>query len=58
MFQQGQTQKPYERQRPAAQLYTSFNTTYQKITKQLTDLLPKENGEKADTDELIEFLKG
>ena len=41
MFQQGEKQAPYERQRPTATTYTSLNTNYQKIIKQLTDLLPK-----------------
>ena len=42
MFSQG-NQEPYERQRPNANLYVSFNGTYQKCIKQLTDLLPKED---------------
>ena len=42
MFQQGKDNPPYERKRPAADLYTTMNALYQKVTKQLTDLLPKE----------------
>lgn len=40
-FSQGD-QEPYERKRPTAELYNTVNANYQKITKQLTDLLPKE----------------
>ena len=40
-FSQG-NQEPYQRERPTARVYNSLNTSYQKITKQLTDLLPKE----------------
>ena len=48
MFQQGKDNPPYERKRPAADLYTTMNTLYQKAIKQLTDLLPKEKVGKAD----------
>ena len=41
LFQQGEKQAPYERKRPAADLYNTMNTSYQKIIKQLTDLLPE-----------------
>lgn len=41
-FSQG-NQDPYDRQRPMAQLYNSTNANYQKILKQLTDLLPKDD---------------
>ena len=40
-FKQGKDQEPYERQRPTASTYVSLNGSYQKIIKQLTDLLPK-----------------
>lgn len=40
-FSQG-NQDPYDRKRPVADLYNSMNTSYQKIIKQLTDLLPKD----------------
>lgn len=52
-FQQGEKQEPYDRKRPVADLYNTMNTSYQKIIKQLTDLLPE--GEDKE-DELIEFL--
>ena len=48
MFQQGKEQEPYERKRPVADLYNTMNTSYQKITKQLTDLLPKDEPEPKD----------
>ena len=53
-FQQGE-QKPYDRKRPVADLYNTMNTSYQKIIKQLTDLLPEG---KEETDELLEFVGG
>jgi len=40
MFSQG-AQEPYQRERPAAKVYVSLNTAYQKIIQQLTGLLPK-----------------
>ena len=39
-FSQGD-QEPYQRERPAAKIYNTMNTSYQKIIRQLTDLLPK-----------------
>jgi hypothetical protein len=41
-FSQGD-QEPYKRRRPEAEIYNSMNTSYQKIIKQLTDLLPKDD---------------
>ena len=40
-FSQGD-QEPYLRKRPTADLYNTLNANYQKIIKQLTDLLPKD----------------
>lgn len=54
-FSQGDKQEPYDRKRPVADLYNTMNTSYQKIIKQLTDLLPEE---KEDVDELLEFVGG
>ena len=54
-FSQG-NQEPYDRKRPVADLYNSLNTSYQKIIKQLTDLLPAE--EKAEADPFIAFISG
>lgn len=56
-FQQG-NQAPYDRKRPVADMYTSMNALYQKATKQLTDLLPKEAAMKDTTDELLDFIGG
>lgn len=42
MFSQSENQEPYERKRPTADIYNQLNNSYQKIIKQLTDLLPKE----------------
>ncbi len=41
MFAQGD-QEPYQRKRPVADLYNTMNANYQKIIKQLAELLPKE----------------
>lgn len=42
MFCQSDKQEPYERKRPVAELYNSRDVSYQRIIKQLTDLLPEE----------------
>lgn len=39
-FSQG-NQEPYQRKRPASEIYSQINKNYQSIIKQLTDLLPK-----------------
>lgn len=56
LFQQGE-QEPYKRQRPEAQIYCSLNTGYQKIIKQLSDLLPKQEV-KVESDGFDNFLSG
>lgn len=40
MFSQSDKQKPYERERPIAKLFNSRDLSYQRIMKQLTDLMP------------------
>lgn len=57
MFQQGVNQEPYERKRPVADLYNTMNINYQKIIKQLTDLLPKEES-KPEDDGFDSFVGG
>lgn len=57
MFQQGTNQDPYERKRPVADLYNTMNTSYQKIIKQLTDLLPKDEP-KPEDDGFDSFVGG
>jgi hypothetical protein len=42
MFTQSINTPPYERERPVARLYNTMNANYQKIIKQLSDLVPKE----------------
>lgn len=54
-FQQG-NQAPYLRQRPIADLYNKMNASYQKIIKQLTDLLPREDVKKDEADPFGEFV--
>lgn len=53
-FQQGE-QAPYIRERPASRIYASMNQQYQKITKQLTELLPKEAPKAKAGDDFEEF---
>lgn len=40
MFSQSDKTDPYERERPVARLYNNRDQSYQRIMKQLTDLLP------------------
>lgn len=42
LFSQSETQAPYTRKRPVADLYNTLNANYQKIIKQLVELLPKD----------------
>lgn len=42
LFSQSEKQDPYERERPIAKLYNSRDQSYQRIIKQLTDLIPDE----------------
>lgn len=53
-FSQGD-QEPYLRERPTARIYNSMNSNYQKIIKQLTDLLPKAEPQKVGGDEFEAF---
>jgi len=57
MFSQGE-QEPYERKRPTADLYNTMNTAYQKVIKQLTDLLPKDAPPKESEDGFDDFVNG
>ena len=56
-FSQG-NQEPYDRKRPVAEMYNSLSTNYQKIIKQLTDLLPKEPVKTEKDDDFDEFVNG
>ncbi|MGG3456060.1 hypothetical protein [Paenibacillus rhizolycopersici] len=58
LFSQSDKMEPYERERPVARLYNTMNNNYQKIMKQLTDLLPKDGGGKERPDDpLMGFIK-
>jgi hypothetical protein len=57
LFSQGE-QAPYERKRPTADLYNTMNTNYQKIIKQLTDLLPKCEDKPDQDDGYNDFVGG
>lgn len=60
MFSQSPTTPPYERERPVARLYGTMNSNYQKIIKQLADLVPPapppkpEEKKKDEFEELLE----
>lgn len=58
-FSQGE-QEPYQRKRPTAELYNTVNSNYQKIIKQLTDLLPKDGGgqKQEEGDGFDDFVEG
>jgi hypothetical protein len=64
MFSQSANAPPYERKRPVAELYSTMNANYQKIIKQLTDLvppappLPKQVPEKDEFEKLLEKKNG
>lgn len=55
MFSQSEKLDPYERERPIAKLYNSRDQSYQRIIKQLTDLIPEEkmSGNSNDGSDLI-----
>lgn len=53
-FSQG-GQEPYLRERPTSKVYCTLNANYQKIVKQLTELLPKEEGPAAGSDSFDTF---
>lgn len=47
LFSQSENQVPYERERPIAKLYNARDASYQRVMKQLTDLIevaPSNNG--------------
>lgn len=56
-FSQGD-QEPYDRKRPAADLYNTMNTSYQKAIKQLIDLLPKDEQPMVKDDGFNAFVVG
>ena len=56
MFSQSPNTPPYERQRPAAQLYISREKNYLAILKALDGVVPQE-APKTETDPLEQFLK-
>lgn len=55
LFSQSEKQDPYERERPIAKMYNSRDQSYQRIIKQLTDLIPEEkmSGNSNDGSDLI-----
>ena len=57
LFSQG-NQEPYERQRPSANIYASMNANYQKIIKQLNELLPKTATKTPVGDGFVDFING
>lgn len=57
MFSQSEKTDPYERERPAARLFTATDKNYQSIMKQLTDALPDGAARNSAAAELAEFMK-
>ena len=57
LFQQSDKCEPYMRQRPAGQTYISLNSNYQKIIKQLADIVPDDQSKDAAAD-LMNFING
>ena len=55
-FQQSDKCAPYQRQRPAGQTYISLNANYQKIIKQLSDIVPDDASKDAAA-ELMSFVQ-
>lgn len=55
-FSQGD-QEPYERKRPTAELYNTMNANYQKIIKQLTDLVPRDEPQREQSDGFEDFVE-
>lgn len=54
-FQQSEKCAPYERARPSGQSYLSLAANYQKIVKQLTDIVPDDSSKDAAA-ELLNFV--
>ena len=58
LFSQGK-QEPYDRARPQGQTFNTMSANYQKIIKQLTDLLPKDTPVPAEANDGFEnFVLG
>lgn len=57
-FQQSEKVEPYDRARPQGQTYNTMNASYQKIMKQLHDMLPVENQQKQQDDGFEAFVIG
>ena len=58
LFQQSEKVDPYERARPQGQTYNTMNASYQKIMKQLHDMLPAEEPQKQQDDGFEAFVIG
>lgn len=56
-FQQSEKMEPYDRARPQGQTYNTMNTSYQKIMRQLHDMLPVEAAKPKD-DGFEDFISG
>ena len=57
MFSQGD-QTPYQRKRPAAEIYIQMQKSYLSVIKQLNDLLPKDTAPQSTGDGFDEFVTG
>ena len=57
-FQQSEKLEPYERARPQGQTYNTMNASYQKIMKQLHDMLPEEPRDALQRDDGFDAFVG
>src|SRR5690606_13129931 len=55
LFEQGAQR--FLREHPATKVYASFINRYSTVIKQLIDLLPDDDKQKTETDELMAFVK-
>ena len=56
LFQQSEKIVPYKRQRPEGQTYNTVNTSYQKIMKQLFDMIPGKDEQPAGESPVGSFM--
>lgn len=57
-FSQSDKLEPYDRERPVVRLYNSMNANYQKVVKQLNDMVDKRIQEPVKSDGFDEFASG
>lgn len=58
LFQQSEKMEPYDRSRPQGQTYHTMNGSYQKIIRQLHDMLPAPESAREKDDGFEAFVDG